>query len=218
MKQLNLVLLGAPGSGKGTQAVVLSEYYKIKQISLGDILRNEAHSNSELGQTVKGYMAKGVLVPDDIIKAVIENSLEKCGFILDGFPRNLNQAKMLEEILGAKGLGLDKVLYLDVSQDVAVARLSGRRICKSCGSLYHIKTMAPRVEGVCDSCSTQLSSRDDDNEDTVRRRWQVFIDETHGLIEHYAKADKLLSFNGNQDKDVVFEEIKRSLKPCDVKH
>jgi adenylate kinase len=217
MKQLNLVLLGAPGSGKGTQAKVLSEHCGIKKISLGDILRQEAHKNSQLGQTVKKYMTEGVLVPDEITKEVIESAINKAGFVLDGFPRNLNQAKTLEQILESKGITLDKVLYLDVTEEVAVRRLSGRRICKNCGFLYHVVTMPSKKEGICDKCGLALSVREDDKEATVRRRWQVFMEETHGLIEHYKNQDKLLSVNGSQDKDLVFAQIKKKLPLCSLK-
>jgi adenylate kinase len=161
-------------------------------------------------------MNQGVLVPDGIIKEVIENAIEGPGFILDGFPRNLNQAKMLEDILKAKSIGLDKVVYLDVKQDVAVSRLSGRRICKPCGLLYHVVTMPSKKEGICDSCEKDLAVRDDDKEETVRRRWQVFMDETHGLIEHYRGRDNLLSIDGNQDKDLVFEDVKKQLAALSV--
>ena len=216
MRKLNLVLLGAPGSGKGTQATMVSDWYNIKKISLGDILRQEAHKNSSLGQTVKKYMTEGVLVPDDIIKKVIQNTIEAAGFVLDGFPRNLTQARMLQEILQAKSIALDKVVYLDVEQDIAVKRLSGRRICKACGHLYHVVTMRPKKEGLCDTCGQVLTVRDDDQEDTVRKRWQVFIDETHGLIEYYSKEKNLLSINANLDKDTVFEDIKEKLSACDA--
>jgi adenylate kinase len=211
MKELNFVLLGAPGSGKGTQATIVSQALSIKKISLGDILRQEAHKNSALGQKVKKYMTQGVLVPDQIIKEVIEIAINGRGFILDGFPRNLNQAKILEKILQEKGISLDKVIYLDVKPDVAVKRLSGRRICEGCGHLYHVVTMPPRKDGLCDECGQVLAVRDDDKEDTVRKRWQVFMDETHGLIEYYSKEKKLLSIDGNQDKDEVFSEIKKHL-------
>ena len=211
MSQFNLVLLGAPGSGKGTQAKILSDNCGLKQISLGDILRQEAHNNSDLGQKVKSYMHQGVLVPDEIIQAVIEKAIEKAGFVLDGFPRNLNQAATLEKILAAKEIRLDKVIYLDVTQEVAVRRLSGRRICTFCGLLYHVVTMPPKKQGICDRCQKELAVRDDDKEETVRRRWRVFMDETHGLIEHYRGEGKLLPIDGNRDKDAVFEDVKTQL-------
>ncbi|MBN2120110.1 MAG: adenylate kinase [Candidatus Omnitrophica bacterium] len=207
---MNLVLLGAPGSGKGTQAKILSEYYGIENISLGDILRQEASHNTALGKSVKKYMNEGVLVPDEIIKEVIASKIDKTGFILDGFPRNINQATILQKILEESGSSLDKVIYLEVNQDTAVRRLSGRRVCKNCGALYHVVTMAPKQTNICDRCASELVVREDDKETTVRKRWEVFMNETHSLIDYYRKQDKLLDIDGNQDKDEVFERIKET--------
>jgi len=208
---MNLVLLGAPGSGKGTQARMLSEYYKLKKISLGDILRDEANKQTTLGEAIKKYMKEGVLVPDNIIKELISKQINKSGFILDGFPRSLSQAEILREILGEKLIILDKVIYFKVLQDTAVNRLTGRRICRNCGALYHTVTMPSDVEGVCEKCGRALIVREDDKEDTVRKRWEVFMKETHGLIDYYSKESKLLQVNGDQDKDKVFQDLKGKL-------
>lgn len=208
---MNLVLLGAPGSGKGTQAQIISSKYSIQRISLGDILREEVKKDSSLGKTVEGYMKKGVLVPDNIIQKVMESNLNNSGFILDGFPRNLNQAEMLEKILSRKNFEIGKVIYLNVSENKAIQRLTGRRICKDCGALYHIVTMKPKEEGICDKCGGELIIRPDDNEDTVRERWRVFMDETHALIEYYENKGLILDIDGDGDKDTVFDKIKASL-------
>ncbi|RLJ09887.1 MAG: adenylate kinase [Candidatus Aenigmatarchaeota archaeon] len=208
---MNLILLGAPGSGKGTEAKLLAEYYKIKEIVLGDILREEVKNNTSLGKIVSEYMNKGVLVPDDIIIKVIQERLDSSGFVLDGFPRNLAQAEMLEEILKEKALSLDGVIYLKVNEEKAVERLSGRRVCKNCGAIYHIVNMPPQREGICDKCGGRLIIRDDDREETVRRRWQVFRRETFPLISYYLKDSKLLEVDANKSKEEVFLEIKKAL-------
>ncbi len=204
---MNLVLLGCPGSGKGTQAEILCKHFHMKKVSLGDILRQEADKGSNLGNTVSEYMGKGVLVPDEIIKEVIKNNLGEESFLLDGFPRNLNQADMLKDILSSKGLSLDRVIYLNVSEDVAVSRLTGRRICKNCGALYHKVTMPPEQDNKCDKCGSDLVMREDDKEETVKRRWQVYMNQTHALIEYYSKAGLLSEFDGNKDKESVFKAI-----------
>ncbi|HEC69075.1 MAG TPA: adenylate kinase [Candidatus Omnitrophica bacterium] len=208
---MNLILLGAPGSGKGTQAKFLAEHYKIKKIVVGDILREEVKNNTPLGKVVSEYMNKGVLVPDNIIIKVIQEKLNSSGFILDGFPRNLVQAKMLEEILKEKALSLDRVIYLKVNEEKAVERLSGRRVCKNCGAIYHIVNMPPQKEGICDKCGEKLMIRDDDREETVKKRWQVFRRETSSLIDHYLKDSKLLEVDANKSKEEVFSEIKKAL-------
>jgi len=209
---MRLVLIGAPGSGKGTQAEKLSSYFKIKAVSLGDILRGEVKNNTDLGKKVEKYMLEGVLVPDEVVAEVIDKNLSKQGFILDGFPRNLQQVEMLDKILANKGISLDKVIYFDVSQQKVIERLSGRRICKNCGALYHIKTMPPRKEGICDKCGGELIMRKDDNEDTIRKRWQVFIENSLPMVEYYRDKGILLEINAEFDKEKVFEDIVNSLK------
>ncbi len=208
---MNLVLLGAPGSGKGTQAKMLASHYKIREISLGDILREEAKKKTPLGEVVSDYMKRGVLVPDEIIKDVIQSKLNSHGFVLDGFPRNLAQAKMLEDILKEKNLTLNKVIYFKVDEEKAVQRLSGRRVCKECGAVYHILNMPPKKEGICDRCGASLIIREDDKESTVRRRWQVFKEETASLIGYYLKKSNLLEIDANKSKEEVFLQITEAL-------
>ena len=208
---MNLVLLGAPGSGKGTQAKRLSSCYRVDKISLGDILRSEAHNQTELGNKVTNFMQQGLLVPDEIIKEVIDKNIENSGFVLDGFPRNLTQVCILEEILKEKSITIDKVIYIKVDQQAAVNRLSGRRVCRQCGDLYHLVTMAPKIPDTCDKCNAQLSQRDDYNEITVRKRWQVYMQETHGLIDYYKKKGILLEVDGDQEIDSVYQAIKNKV-------
>ncbi len=209
---MNLVLLGAPGSGKGTQGNILGDYYDAENISLGDILREERSKGSALGDKVKKYMEEGALVPDEIIKEVMANKIDSDGFLIDGFPRNLNQAKMLEGILAAKNMSIDKVIYLDVNEDTVVRRLTGRRICSKCGAVYHIVNMPPKEDNKCDKCGQELTMRKDDNKETVRKRLQVFNKQTHALIDYYQEKGLLLKVDGNSEKDAVFAEIKEKLK------
>ena len=152
---MNIILFGAPGSGKGTQAVVLSERLNIRRISLGDILRQEVKQDSDVGKRVKEYMAKGLLVPDELVAEVIENHIGAEGFILDGYPRNLAQAEELDQILKKQGLSIDLFVYLEANQQTIVERLTKRIVCKSCGANYHLRNMPPKKEGICDSCGSQ---------------------------------------------------------------
>lgn len=208
---MNIALIGAPGSGKGTQAAMLTQHYKVERISLGDILREEAENRTSLGEVVKKYMQKGVLAPDNIIQEVIGKKIDTNGFILDGFPRTIRQAQMLKKILDQKGTNLNKAIYLKVNQEVAVSRLSGRQICPKCSKLYHVVNMPPRIKGICDNCGSLLVVREDDKEDTVRKRWEVFMNQTHSVVDYYLKENKLLEIDASQDKDKVFKEITKIL-------
>ncbi len=205
---MKLIIFGAPGSGKGTQAKVISEYFDLERVSLGDILRQEVKSDSALGQKVKSYMEKGLLVPDDLIIRVIEEHIGAKGFILDGYPRNLNQAQALDDILKKHDIQIDAFIYLDVDEGTIVDRLSKRRVCKNCHANYHLENMPPKTAGVCDSCGHPLVQRKDDNPETIKKRWQVFIDESQAILDFYEAKDKLVKVNGQLDKDAIFEEIK----------
>ncbi len=205
---MNLVLFGAPGSGKGTQAVTLSERFDLARISLGDILRSEVKENSDLGQEVKGYMEKGVLVPDDLVAKVIENHIKSGGFILDGYPRNLAQAKTLAKILKKNKIDIDRFIYLETDRDTIVNRLSKRMVCKSCGANYHLENMPPKKSGICDVCGAKLIQRKDDTPEVILKRWEVFLKESADLIDFYQKQGKLFKVDGSADKDSVFEKIK----------
>ncbi|MCD6229100.1 MAG: adenylate kinase [Candidatus Omnitrophica bacterium] len=208
---MRIILLGAPGSGKGTQAKTMSEKLNIKRISLGDILREEVKKNTSLGEKVKEYMYKGLLVPDKIVSMVVEENIDSEDFVIDGYPRNTNQAKDLDNILSKKNLSLDKAIYLEVSQETAIKRLSGRRICKNCGANYHIENMPPKKEGICDICGGMLIQRKDDEPEVIKNRWTVFQKENVPLMNFYKEKDKLIIVDGNQTAEEVFQEILKKL-------
>ena len=207
---MNVVLFGAPGSGKGTQAPDLAALINAKTISLGDMLRDEVKADSDLGKEVKGYMEKGLLAPDELVSRVIEENITD-GFILDGFPRNVAQAKTLDDILQKKGLALDKCLYFSVDEKTVVERLSKRRICRQCGKLYHLVNMPSKKEGICDVCGGELYQRKDDNAEVIKKRWEVFLQEGSKVVDYYKQQDKLLSVDARDHKDVVLERIKAQL-------
>ena len=208
---MNVVLFGAPGSGKGTQAPDLATLINAKTISLGDMLRDEVKADSDLGKEVKSYMEKGLLVPDELVSKVIEENIGSESFILDGFPRNVTQAKTLDEILQKKGVSLDKCIYFSVDEKTVVERLSKRRICKQCGKLYHLVNMPSKKEGICDVCGAELYQRKDDNPDVIKKRWEVFLKEGSKVVDYYKQQDKLLSVDARDHKDVVLERIKAQL-------
>ncbi len=198
---MNLVLLGPPGAGKGTQAKVLSEELGIAHISTGDMLREAVSKESALGKKAKEYMMKGELVPDGLVIDIVKERLTKGdvagGFILDGFPRTLEQAKMLDTMLGNIKKKLDAVIYFRTSLEMSILRLSGRRVCRACGANFHTKNIPPKKIGVCDYCGGELYQRKDDFEETVRRRWSVYMEETTPLIDFYKKHGLLEEVSGD---------------------
>jgi len=206
-----LVLLGPPGAGKGTQAKKLAEKLALPHISTGDILRQNVKDATDLGKQAKGIMEKGLLVPDDLVAKMLDERFNnpdiKNGFILDGYPRTLSQAKTLDEILKAKRLAVDLVVYLDTSDQIIIKRLGGRLVCSKCGANFHVRNMPPKTKGVCDSCQGQLYQRTDDNEITVRKRLQVYKQEVASLIGYYKQADKLRSLNADLDAALVLNQI-----------
>lgn len=208
---MKLILFGAPGSGKGTQAIVLSEHLGLKRISLGDIFREEVKKGSSFGQEVKSYMEKGVLVPDNAVSKVIEKYIDTENFILDGYPRNLSQAKTLESTLKKKGKDIDLFIYLEIDEKTIVERLSQRRVCKSCGANYHLKNMPPKKDSICDSCGHELIQRKDDTPEVIKKRWEVFLSENKGLLDFYKKNNKLICVDGRGNKDEVFARIQDKL-------
>jgi len=203
---MKVVLLGPPGAGKGTQAVKISEKFHIPHISTGDIFRKAFKDQTELGVKAKAYVDKGLLVPDEIVVAIVEERLrhDDCsnGFLLDGFPRTLAQAEALDE----KVL-LDFVINIDVPMDALTERLTGRRVCRDCGATYHIKTMPSAKDGICDTCDGELYQRDDDKVDTVLNRLNVYNQQTKPLIEYYRKKGLLENIDGEQDIEKVFADI-----------
>jgi len=206
---LHIVLLGAPGSGKGTQAGIVSQRFGVAHIASGDLFREAVNRGDELGQQAKSYMEKGLLVPDEItIRMILERiAAPDCaqGFILDGFPRTLGQAKALDRVLGERGI--DKVVYIKVSTEELVRRLSGRFICRDCQVPYHEITSPPKVPGRCDRCGGELYQRPDDSPETVRKRLEVYFVETAPLIDYYKEAGKLVEINGERGIEEVGEEL-----------
>ncbi len=208
---MNIVFLGPPGAGKGTQAKILIERCGIPQISTGDMLREHRAKGTELGKKAQEYMDKGQLVPDEIILGMVKERLSQpdCqkGFILDGFPRTVAQAEALDKLLSEMGKKLDFALALIVPDDLLVERLTGRRTCKNCGMMYHIKYKPPKVEGKCDVCGGELYQRPDDNEETVRNRLKVYHEQTAPLIEYYKKKGILREIDGSKSIEEITQQI-----------
>ncbi|HFC98063.1 MAG TPA: adenylate kinase [Thermosulfurimonas dismutans] len=212
---MNIVFLGPPGAGKGTQAKRISEKYGIPQISTGDMFREHLSKGTELGKKAKEYMDKGQLVPDEIVLGMVEERLKQpdCekGFILDGFPRTVPQAEALDEMLAKWGKKIDFAIAIEVPDEELVKRLTGRRTCKNCGMMYHIIFKPPKVEGKCDACGGELYQRADDNEETVRNRLKVYHESTAPLIEYYEKKGVLHRIDGTGSIDEIFERIVKIL-------
>lgn len=208
---MKLILLGPPGVGKGTQAWKLSEKYGIPQISTGDMLRGAIQNGTELGLKARSYMDSGKLVPDEVVIGIVEERLamSDCagGWILDGFPRTLQQAAALDVMLYKNNSGIEHVLSLEVREDDVVKRLSGRRSCEGCQKTYNIYFNLPKTEGVCDSCGGRLIQRKDDEEATVRKRMMVYRESTEPLISYYKERGTLKSVDANGDINGVFDLI-----------
>jgi adenylate kinase len=208
---MRLVLLGPPGAGKGTQAKGMARELKLAHISTGDLLRQNVAQATALGLEAKDYMNKGLLVPDTLVTKMLEERFGqpdlKNGFILDGYPRTINQAKTLDAILTAKNMKLDVVFDLDSSEPVIIQRLSGRLVCKKCGALFHRTNMPPKVAGVCDQCGGALYQRDDDKEETIKKRLAVYRGEVAALLDYYRAAKLLVSVPADEDAAVVLKKI-----------
>ena len=204
---MNLILLGAPGAGKGTQAEMLVQKLSIPAISTGNMLREAIANGTALGKEVKQYMDGGLLVPDDLILSIIAERVQqpdcKHGFILDGVPRTLAQA----EALDVKGVRIDHVVSIEIDDAVIEGRMTGRRVCAKCGASYHITANPPATEGICDQCSGELMIRKDDAPETVRKRLQVYHESTEVLKDYYAKAGKLRIVEGNQSIEGANRDI-----------
>ena len=213
---MKLVILGPPGAGKGTQAEYIVERYNIPHISTGDIFRENIKNNTELGKEAKSYMDKGLLVPDDLVIALVEDRLNKDdakeGFLLDGFPRTVAQAVSLDSILDKNDDKLTKVINISVDPEILIERAVGRRVCKTCGMTYHVKFNPPKEEGICDKDGTKLIQRDDDTEETVKTRISVYFDQTAPLIDYYRAQNLLVDIDGAKDIDKVFEDIVNGLE------
>src|SRR6056297_392441 len=214
--QMRLILLGPPGAGKGTQAEGIKKEFNIPHISTGDIFRENIKNNTELGKKAQEYMNKGLLVPDELVVDLVKDRLSKedCkkGFLLDGFPRTIEQAKALDKVLDKINQKLDRAININVDEEILVERIVGRRICKDCKATYHVKFNPPKVEGTCDKCGGELYQRDDDKEETVEKRIKVYNEQTQPLIDYYDSKDLLLNINGEQEIQKVLEDIINNLK------
>ncbi|MGL5717555.1 MAG: adenylate kinase [Paraclostridium sp.] len=208
---MRIILLGPPGAGKGTQAAGIVEKYNIPHISTGDIFRKNIKEGTDLGRKAKEYIDQGLLVPDELTVGLVTDRVAqddcKNGFMLDGFPRNVAQAQQLGEYLNSVNLSLDTVINIEVDKNILVGRAVGRRICKSCGATYHVEFNPPKVDGICDVCGGELYQRADDNEETVSKRIQVYLDETKPLADYYSKEGIIANINGEQSIDKVFADI-----------
>lgn len=208
---MKIIMLGAPGAGKGTQAKKVAKKYNIPHISTGDIFRANIKEGTELGKRAKEYMDKGELVPDDITIGMLLDRIHKSdckdGFVLDGFPRTIPQAKSLSEALSKLNEKIDYAINIDVPDDSIITRMSGRRACLSCGSTYHIKYSAPKKENICDNCGSELVIRDDDKPETVKKRLDVYHKQTQPLIDYYDNENILANVDGTKDMEEVFLDI-----------
>lgn len=212
---MKVIMLGAPGAGKGTQAIKLAEKYNIPHISTGDILRANIKEETELGKKAKVYMDQGMLVPDELVLDLVVDRLsrEDCknGYVLDGFPRTIPQAESLNNALLEVGEKVDFAVNIEVPDENIVNRMSGRRACPKCGATYHMIHIPPKEEGICDHCKGQLILRDDDKPETVKKRLNVYHDQTQPLIDYYTAQKILVEVDGTQSMEDVFSDIVKIL-------
>ena len=208
---MKIIMLGAPGAGKGTQAKKIAEKYSIPHISTGDIFRANIKNGTELGKKAKTYMDQGELVPDELVVDLVVDRFKNpdCanGYVLDGFPRTIPQAEALKNALVAAGENVDYAINVEVPDENIINRMSGRRACVGCGATYHVKYNTTKVEGVCDTCGEKLILRDDDKPETVKNRLSVYHDQTQPLIDFYSKEGVLREVDGTQDMEDVFNAI-----------
>lgn len=208
---MRIIMLGAPGAGKGTQAKRIADKYKIPHISTGDIFRANIKNGTELGQIAKAYMDQGLLVPDDLVVDLVVDRIKQddCvnGYVFDGFPRTIPQAEALDAALKELNEKIDYVVNVEVPDSNIVERMSGRRACLKCGATYHLQYIPTKVEGICDDCGSELVLRDDDKPETVRKRLRVYHEQTQPLIDYYKKQGILVEVDGTKDIAEVFEAI-----------
>ncbi len=213
---MNLILLGAPGAGKGTQAKMIAEKYGLAHIATGDILREAVAKGTKLGMKAKEYMDRGELVPDEIVIGIVRERFKEpdCqkGFILDGFPRTLPQAEALDKMLEELGMKVDAVINIAVPEEEVVRRIAYRRTCRKCGAVYHLIYAPPKEDNRCDKCGGELYQREDDKEETVRERYRVYRERTEPLIEYYRKKGLLYEVDGTKSIEEVFKQIEEILE------
>ncbi|OIV39223.1 adenylate kinase [Mangrovactinospora gilvigrisea] len=213
---MRIVLVGPPGAGKGTQAQYIAKHFSVPHVSTGDLFRGNIDRETDLGKQVKGLLSAGELVPDEITNAMVENRLAeedaRGGFLLDGFPRNLGQADWLGDLLAGQGTALDVVVELQVPQEEIVKRLSGRRTCRSCGEAAHVVFNPPKTPGVCDNCGGELYQRDDDREDKVQRRLEVYAEQTAPIVGYYREKGLLVEVPATGEVEAVTQRALAAIK------
>jgi len=213
---MKIIMLGAPGAGKGTQAKLIAEKYGIPHVSTGDIFRANIKEGTALGKEAKEYMDKGQLVPDELTVRILLDRVSKkdCenGYVLDGFPRTIPQAEVLDNEVAKLGDKIDFAIDVEVPDENIIKRMGGRRSCPKCGATYHVEHIPPKEEGICDVCKAELVLRDDDKPETVKNRLEVYHKQTQPLIDHYSKQNILRTVDGTRDMDTVFADIVRLLE------
>jgi adenylate kinase len=212
---LNLILFGPPGAGKGTQSALLVDRLKLKHISTGDLFRAAIKNGTPLGQEAKAFLDAGKLVPDSVTIGLVDEELHRLkgqDFILDGFPRNVAQAEALETILQAMGSRMDRVVFLEVPLDLLLGRLTGRRVCKTCGTVYHVESKPPKAEGVCDVCGGQVVQRPDDREDVIRTRLEAYEQSTRPLKDYYKAKGPYVQVDGTGTSEEVYLRMTKALQ------
>ncbi|PNR97115.1 adenylate kinase [Petrotoga sp. 9PWA.NaAc.5.4] len=210
---MRLLFFGPPGAGKGTQAKIVAKEFNVEHISTGDILREAVNKGTDLGEKVKSIMERGELVPDEIMNELVKQKLEEVNsFILDGYPRTLEQAKFLDAVLKQIKKEIDAAVLIDVPEDEIVKRISNRRVCPNCGKVYNLITLKPKNDEKCDNCGTKIVQRDDDKENVVRERYRIYRKNTEPVIEYYRKNNKIVTVNGVQDVEEVTKELFNMLR------
>lgn len=213
---MNVLLMGPPGAGKGTQADLIKDRYPIPHISTGDMFREAVSTGTELGKEAKKYMDSGKLVPDEVTIGIVQERLAqddcKEGFLLDGFPRTVKQAEALDQVLAKLGKKVEAAINITVPEDILYERMSGRISCRDCKTVYHLKFNPPAKAGICDKCGGELIQRSDDQGDTVKRRLEVYAEQTNPLIEYYEKQGVLNDIDGNRDSQAVFADIAKVME------